>query len=88
MRLMDLIPDCGIGASPMLNGQEMPDYETAAALSLEEMEEEYSRPMRQYESLLEQGKPRQAEELLEKIQELEDVIADLENELANASDRE
>ena len=44
--------------------------------------------MRQYESLLEQGRPRQAEELMEKIQELEEQIAEAENELANPSDYE
>lgn len=88
MRLLDMIPDCGVGASPMLNGQDAPDFETAAALSLDEMEEEYSSMMRQYESLLEQGRPRQAEELMEKIQELEEQIAEAENELANPSDYE
>lgn len=48
--------------------------------TLEELEEQHAYLMRQYESCLENGQPAKAQEFLEKAQELEDVINDMEYE--------
>lgn len=72
--------------SIMLNGQDLPDSEIALKEDIDAMEEEYARLMRQYDSLLEQGKLKKAEELMETIAELEDKIAGAEADLKSNDD--
>lgn len=47
-------------------------------ITLDELEEEHAYLMRQYEAFQEAGKPAKAQELLEKAQEIADLIEDLE----------
>ena len=58
----------------------MPSESELTELTLEEMEQEYAKMMRWHESLRENGQLEQAAELMIKLVELEDMIADMESD--------
>ena len=64
--------------SPGLTGYTMPSESELTELSLEEMEQEYAQMSRWYETLRENGQFDEAAELMIKLVELEDMIADIE----------
>ena len=64
--------------SPGLTGYTMPSESELTELSLEEMEQEYAQMSRWYETLRENGQFDEAAELMIKLVELEDMIADME----------
>ena len=67
--------------SPGLTGYSMPSESELTELSLEEMEQEYAQMMRWHETLRENGQLDKAAELMIKLVELEDMIADMEVDL-------
>lgn len=64
--------------SPLLNGQDLPDEEIVKEMTIDELEEEYARLTRQKEDLLAMGKSNQVQALNLRLDEIEDLIADLE----------
>ena len=66
--------------TPGYNGLEVSEADITKQ-AIEELEQEIPSLYRRQASLLEQGKPEQAAELDDKIQELEEAVSDMEADL-------